>query len=532
MTRTSRDRLVTRRIAVEPESAATAAAASTTAMGLLLAAMLLGGAGCAEPAADPQAVSRSTGDEAERGFAIGASEWSRGGRRSGSRSDPARESDPPSVVVESGPPEEVDSPPASESTAVVAGGRSTDDESFEGSSSAPQSERSGAREPAVAAVPMTGPRDTDPPAAGVEAEPTDQAVETTLALEATPARPARETPPPPTTLGTRESSRSVARSDGPEIPLSTDPLEAAISILVAGTRSPDPVVRANALEGMLAWPSLLREHVAGGLVDGNRGVRFVAAMCVGRAGLTDLAHLVQPLLRDPSESVRAAAIYALRSCGRPVDPSPLATMVRSDDPEVRSNAYIVLGELGDASSAAMVRESLGRGMRRVHPIRVRIVELQAAETLVRLGSDDELEVIRAALFAPVEQGELSILACQILARIGDRSAAPMLERLVLASGTSARPPEIRMAATQALADLGRRSPVDAGSLAVNAVQSPDPLLRAQGCAVAGSVGDAGAMEALRACLSDPVEFVRITAAGNLLKATSESSSVVGAAGMR
>ena len=47
-------------------------------------------------------------------------------------------------------------------------------------------------------------------------------------------------------------------------------------------------------------------------------------------------------------------------------------MVRSDDPEVRSNAYLVLGEMGNRSAILMIRDSLGKGMRQVNPARVRI----------------------------------------------------------------------------------------------------------------------------------------------------------------
>lgn len=514
-------------------------------LGAVLGAMLVA-AGCAgrgEPAASSDSMSSGSDATTSPAFAIGASEWSRGGRRGSDAGGVSSNVEPRPVVVsdvevepaEPAEPAEVfESSEASPSPAigavVVVEATSEAEPASDDRSDAAGTE---IRARSTASSPSESPEVASPPEASPAAAAILVAPRPDNAEDDRPASgEAVAAAPTPPLVGTRETATGASRPVGPERPLSADPIEAAASILVAGVRSPDPVVRANALEGMLAWPSLLREHVGGGLVDDNRGVRFVAAMCMGRARLSDLVHLVQPLLRDPSESVQAAAIYALRRCGRPVDPSPLAAMVRSDDPEVRSNAYIVLGELGDSSSVAMVRDSLGRGMRRVHPIRVRVVELQAAETLVKLGSDDELEVVRAALFAPVEQGELSILACQILARLDDRSASPMLERLVLASGSSARPPEIRMAATQALAELGSGSRIDAASIAVDAMRSPSPLLRAQGCAVAGAAGGAVAIEGLRARLSDPLEFVRITAAGNLLKATGESSSVADATEMR
>jgi HEAT repeat protein len=556
------------------------------ATGLLVAAFGLTSAGCSSSSSTSSSPSSASSPAASVAsdpspkFAIGASEWSRGGRRRDVETPPPEAPAPAAPTAAVAAAAEPDGPETDERAAPdregATGSETTSlaaepdvtaverEEILATSAPAPTEDRSSSigtattagGAGAVATTRRDGPQAPSPsadrepaPAVAVAAvvggdasaadsnspEPTspDPTRTSSSASASVAERPkAVEPTSTPPSIGTRETARSSTAPSGPERPLSNDPIEAATAILAAGVRSADPVVRANALEGMLAWPSLLREHVAGGLVDDNRGVRFVAAMCVGRARLDDLSHLVQPLVRDRSDSVRAAAIYALRRCGRPADPSPLAAMVRSDDPEVRSNAYIVLGELGDSSSIGMIRDSLGRGMRRVHPIRVRIVELQGAETLVKLGDDDELEAIRAALFAPVEQGELSILACQILARLGDRSAAPMLERLVLASGTSIRPPEIRMAATQALAELGLATQVDAAAIAANAVQAPDPLLRAQGCAVAGAVGGGTSVEALRSRLSDPVEFVRITAAGNLLKVAGESSSVADATGVR
>ena len=69
-----------------------------------------------------------------------------------------------------------------------------------------------------------------------------------------------------------------------------------------------------------------------GLIDENRGVRFVATMSVGDAGLDGLAPLIAPLVSDPSDSVRAAAIYAMNALGEGADPSPLG----GDGPQRRS----------------------------------------------------------------------------------------------------------------------------------------------------------------------------------------------------
>ena len=98
-------------------------------------------------------------------------------------------------------------------------------------------------------------------------------------------------------------------------------------------------------------------------------------MAIARAQDRDLSLLVRPLLQDDSASVRAAAMLALARTGNSVDLSPLAAMLSENDAEVRGNAYLVLGELGNRSAVPLIRESLGRGMRLVNPVRARLVDL-------------------------------------------------------------------------------------------------------------------------------------------------------------
>jgi HEAT repeat protein len=258
-------------------------------------------------------------------------------------------------------------------------------------------------------------------------------------------------------------------------------------------------------------PALLR--------DPNRGVRFVAAMEVGRARLAELADAVQPLLLDESDSVRAAAIFALGRLGRPVDPTPLAAMVRSDDPEVRSNAYLVLGEIGNRSAVQLIRESLGKGMRQVNPARVRVVELQAAEALVRLGEADGIEPIRAALYAPGEQSEFTALAAQQVARLRDDGSRAILMRLIDGTGISARPTEVRICCASALAKL---SPSDCPAVvkfARTLLQDREPAVRAQAAIALGEAGGPTVLPELEGLLLDRYPQVQLAAAKAILAAT-------------
>ena len=269
-------------------------------------------------------------------------------------------------------------------------------------------------------------------------------------------------------------------------------------------------VRAHAIEASIRSPKLLAELVPAALDDENRGVRFVACMAIAEARMPTLAKAVAPLLSDPSASVRAAAMLALSRCGRTVDFTPLAAMLSDNDPEIRANAYLVLGELGNPSATPLIRESLGKGMKLVNPLRVRLVDLAAAEALVKLGDENEIEPIRAALFAPPEQGELTVVACDSVRRLNDEVSRPMLQRIISASGSDQRGPEIRIAAARALAKLGSsRAPI---MIAQQYAEHSDPRVRAQTASLLAQIGSPEAATLLTKLLRDSNPSVQIAAA--------------------
>ena len=295
--------------------------------------------------------------------------------------------------------------------------------------------------------------------------------------------------------------------------------DGAESILEAATRSTWAKLRANAIEMSARNPGLLERFAPAGLVDENRGVRFVTCMAIARSPSRDLGALVAPLLEDESDSVRAAAILAMTRCGIPCDPTPLAGMLWSNDPEVRGNAYLVLGELGNPSAAPMIRDSIGKGMKLVNPLRVKLVDLAAAEALVKLGDEEEIEPIRAALFAPPEQSELTAVACDALGRLKDQVARPMLERILTANRRQQRSPEIRLSAAKALAMLS--SSGDAGvrrialELAAEHAASPDPRVRALVAALLAEVRGPEAVTLLGRLIRDADPTVQVAAAGGI-----------------
>jgi HEAT repeat protein len=291
--------------------------------------------------------------------------------------------------------------------------------------------------------------------------------------------------------------------------------QAALDLLDRAAEAPNAQLRANALEAMKPVAGRAEPHARRGLVDENRGVRFVAAMMIGELELTYLAHLLEPLLHDESESVQAAAIFALHRCGRPVDLTPLASMIVSDDPEVRGNAAMVLGRLGNPTAVPVIRRAVGRGMELVSAARVKMVDLQLAEALVLLGEHHEIEVVRAALFAPPEQGELTALACMICGRLRDQRAVPNLVRLARRTGPTRQPAEVRMTAVWALAHIDPTEAVM--EVPLEYVADAKYQLRAQAALTLGEIGDPEALPHLAELLDDESPLVQVAAAGGILR---------------
>ncbi|TVQ52442.1 MAG: HEAT repeat domain-containing protein [Phycisphaerales bacterium] len=296
----------------------------------------------------------------------------------------------------------------------------------------------------------------------------------------------------------------------------------AIELLKQAVDSSNPLLRANAIEALQYAPNELEKVLPARLADENRGVRFIAVMSVGQHQLKELIPLVLPLVHDEAASVRAAAIYALHACGEEVDPTPLASMLLGEIPEAKANAAMILGELGDDSALPMLRTAVGRGMSRISDAQAKIIDLQIAEAMVKLGEERELEGIRATLFAPAEQGELIALACQMLGRLNDVRAAPNLADLATREGRREMPAEVRMAATLALADLGTSAPVE---VPLRFAGSPDFSLRAQAAVTLGGIFTSGSSQALRQLLTDSNPMVQIAAAGGILRHSATTGQV-------
>ncbi len=293
--------------------------------------------------------------------------------------------------------------------------------------------------------------------------------------------------------------------------------ERALSILESAAAGDEAVLRANALEGLEIVPSRALPLVRRGLQDENEGVRTVAAMVAGRAGLDRLVPELRTRGDDPSAFVRAAVIYGLRANGAEADPTPLSTMLLgSDSPRVRAHAAFVLGELGQRSALPMLRQGAAASMERAEAAEVRVMRLQIAEAMVKLGDDEPMQGIRAALYpSRPEDLELTALAVQIIGSLDDRASAGQLIYLTaFRDGSRFLPPEVRLAVAQALARMGR---TEGDFLATEYAGHPSAAVREQAAHVYAWTLEPDGIGPLVAMLEDPAGQVRVAAAAGVLR---------------
>lgn len=294
--------------------------------------------------------------------------------------------------------------------------------------------------------------------------------------------------------------------------------EMAIERLIEMASSATPQVRANALEGLGRAGARAEPVVAIALRDENPGVRSVAAMVAGRAGLEALAPTLRSMSDDPSEFVRASVIGALHGLGREVDPTELSTMLlESRNPRVRAHAAFVIGNMGVESAKPMLQQAWMQRTRFASDIERRLVRLQVAEALIKLGDDKSIDVLRAALYpSRPEELEATALAVQIIGEVRDRGSIDQLIYLADDTGERVMPAEVRLAVAGALAKMGLNQ---GGFIADEYARSEIPAVRAQAAGVYGRTGLPEHLPQLREMLSDPSELVRVASAAGILDLT-------------
>ncbi|MBX3323941.1 MAG: HEAT repeat domain-containing protein [Phycisphaeraceae bacterium] len=301
--------------------------------------------------------------------------------------------------------------------------------------------------------------------------------------------------------------------------------EQALDELVTAASSEYAQERANALEGLLYAPSRLQPIAAMALMDSNEGVRSIAAMVVGRARLAELTPALRTLLHDQSPFVVASAIYALDRNGAAVDPTPLGRFLfDSASMKVRAHAAYVLGELGHASALPMLADAARATSSSGSSVEHRLLELQIAEAMIKLGDRTKLDSIRSALLpASADELEATALAAQIIGTVGDRESAKVLIWLSAQQDQrgNAMPPEVLLSITGALAELKVRG---GSQMPDRFLTHANPAVRAQAAFVYGQIAQRENLSRLETLLDDESGLVRVAAATATLRVLASSQN--------
>lgn len=304
-----------------------------------------------------------------------------------------------------------------------------------------------------------------------------------------------------------------------EVAPSTELRAAAIDRLIELSSDRNPQIRANAIEALSPVTDRVEPIVALALNDPNAGVRSVAATVAGQKKLATLAPSIRGLTQDNSPFVRAAALYALSSFGENTDITELSTMLLEDtNPRVRAQAAFLLGELREPSAIPLLQQAAVTPVVNASAIERKIFRLQIAEALFKLGFDDSIDTIRAALYpSRADELEATALAVQIIGQVRDESSIDQLIFLADPKADQPMPAEVRLGVASSLAQMGHR---EGSFVAMEYLDSDVDAVRAQTASVLGKTDgreNLGHLEVL--LMNDPSPLTRVAAAGAIVDYT-------------
>lgn len=311
----------------------------------------------------------------------------------------------------------------------------------------------------------------------------------------------------------------------------SDLRDAAVSVLLELVQSPDALTRANAIESLELSPSHLDGVAADALLDENIGVRSIAAVAVGRAGLRAHEAILRTMLTDESGYAQASAIFALAMLGYEVDRSPLASFLITGEPfGLRGHTAYLLGELGDPSAIDLLRDAAKVPTDFASVAQRRVVELQISEAMIKLGDREQIGAVRAALF-PSQASDLEAmaLAIQIVGEIGDSASRGRLVQIAETEDNRGQrmPAEIQLAIAISMAKLGD---LNGWFVADEFWDAQRDVLRADAAAIYGWTARENDVRRLRSMLTDRSGRVRASAASGILRALGGENGSVWATG--
>jgi hypothetical protein len=211
-----------------------------------------------------------------------------------------------------------------------------------------------------------------------------------------------------------------AQADGPQVPARA--VQAAGRMLAAAAQLSDQGVqfRALALAEVVVdvvpqgqWGDTLREVVPTGLKSLDADCRIRAVHLTLHGGLradTDLLAQVVPLLRDPANTVRRAAILAVGMAPKAIHEDDLLPLLHDPDPEVRRLCEAALRGRGlredHLKLARLISDSRPSARLGVLDHLARATDLEPGAWLRRLSQDPSPAVRAAAVRAAAAQTQV------------------------------------------------------------------------------------------------------------------------------
>jgi len=248
----------------------------------------------------------------------------------------------------------------------------------------------------------------------------------------------------------------------------------AMKTLREATEDPDWATRAEALEALAE--TLGREGgpiYVRALKDKQAGVRFAAAMAIGDTRYVPAKKLLAELAEvgergEKDKRVYTAIIYALYRLGDDSKVKDLGPLLFDKEEEVRANAAMVMGKMGEPKAIDALRYLLSE-----QASRQPLVRLNALEALARLGDRRSIGILESYTRWPVL--DFQLVAIRFLGELrGDPQSLGLL-RLLLKS----RQPRVRVTAAGALAARSDVSERDY-EYCVRAARTPEAVLRRAG----------------------------------------------------
>ncbi|MCC5830897.1 MAG: HEAT repeat domain-containing protein [Phycisphaeraceae bacterium] len=330
--------------------------------------------------------------------------------------------------------------------------------------------------------------------------------------------------------------------DEARIILDAESRERAREVILSATDHQDSFIRANVMEAAGFLGPRTIPVLQAGLEDSSAVVRFAALATIGRLKIEELGEAARAAyelqqdrerrlvrtyrefsprwgeserlarLREISaaRSVLAAALFAMHQTGEPVSLTPLGRLLAANDPGLRGNVAMLLGFLGDPSAVSLLEEVAQRPVPMAGEDVGNLARVQIAEAMVKLGSIQALDTLRAALYS--QSHETRVLAVEAIINVGDRSMEGTLFQFAADRRNNM---ELRLAAGRGLALWGEPATLD---LSLRQATSREPIFRTWAARALGAMEDPRANAHLIGMLDDPDPRVRLTAARAILEA--------------